>query len=611
MGRGDHVKPDFKLIRAIPHLTWCVLGYRVGDVKIKLKKPCADVEYYLKTKYKHTRERKPMLVCGPMMAFDERDLKPCLALPIPDNNFCFNEVAATISRFATEMPDPKPDRAMHFYSYAKSFIMKNWNETVLDEDIPSLATFLREMANYSGSRVKNLLKLRSTLMRTCNSGNRKTTKCKGFIKHETYPEYKAPRAINSYTDESKTLLAPLCHAIDKKTFKSKFFVKGSNPKTWPERLENLFGGEPVVGTDFTAFESHHRGVFAKAVRFWMLHMVRKVSGNKPLKDLIALMTSMRNECAFKHTIVEVDERLMSGAMWTSSANGVLNLLINSYLAADAVGLVNPDEMADWSVRDFKAVFEGDDGLAMEYGQKDSTIEELGLVLKLERQMNYSRAGFCGIVCERGRPDVLKDPRDVVAKFFWLPPKYGTWRRSKQMGLLRAKALSYKYTFGNSPIIGEMCDWVLRETSGHCENWDAVHDGYHMQLDASQMLEARKSNINVTWESRVLVEERFGISVQAQMLIESAFLNAKGKTCLLPAVLLENDILRLNKEKYCLESPSMYIETQPEGECLEQLIACYPLRIADHDPRITNKFEIADVGPYLPGNVDTTNMYILD
>lgn len=590
-----------------------VFGYRIGEVPLKIKRPDASLGFYLKASSLIRRKRRgPMLHTANFQIQDRQTGLPSFVPLIPDNDDPHNEVAAVISRFGTIMPDIDIVEQRKFEQYYKFFIQYNWTELVEPSEIPTLVKFLRDLANYPSTRSENLLKLRESLHITQNRGGRATCSSKGFIKHETYSEFKAPRAINSYTDESKTILAPLCHAIDKKTFKSKFFVKGTNPKTWPERLEGLFAGLPVVGTDFTAFESHHSGVYSRAIKFWMLHMIRKVPNNRPLKELISLMTSMRNRCALKHLKVEVDERLMSGALWTSSANGVLNLLLNSYLAADAAGLTDPQLMAQWAVTKFRGIFEGDDGLSVDYGQKDTTIARMGLILKLERQQDYSKAGFCGIVCERGKPDVLKDPIDVMTKFFWLPPKYHTWKETKKMGLMRAKALSYKHIFGNSPIIGELCDWILRETKDKRAIWDGVRDGYHSALSKEEARTAWKAEINVSVEARCLIESRFNVPHQFQLMYEDNFRRAVGPVCLQDSDPHTSKEKEMNRSLYFRRDAGSFHPPAATGATWDQLVDCFPYKRGNYCYFLMHENATYDhnyvLEPLLQANFDGPNTY---
>lgn len=579
---------------------WLVIGYRVGETVIKLKKPCQNVSIRLKSNFDPIKlkqsQRKAQLVLSPISVLDIETNRPALVPCIPDQNWPFNEVAATVSRFATEMPKPKRDRAIDFRSFGESFIKIHWPTGVDVNKIPTLNKYLQELSNYTGSRAENLLRVREEMLTTISKGDRRTTSCKGFIKHETYREYKAPRGINSYTDESKTLLCMMCHAIDKRTFESRFFVKGTNPKTWPARLESIFGGVRVVGTDFTAFESHHTGVYAHLVRFWMLHMMRTVPNNKTVKDLICHMTACRNTCSFKYTRVDVDERMMSGALWTSSGNGVLNLLINAYLAADAVigGHASPAIRAQWASDKFMAVFEGDDGLSTDYGQSQQTIDELGLVLKLERQQDYAAAGFCGIVCERGQDRVLKDPIEVLGKFFWLPGKYGRWKAGKQVALLRAKALSYKYTFGDSPVIGAMCDWVLRQSRDYGEDWQAVHDYFHKILTKDEINTIKHTKARVSHESRLLVESRFGLSIAEQLLIESEFENANSWTILLSLRHHASEQMCQNDATHCVQTIEDF-RVQPSDKAIQQGKECF---VYKEGKSALRKRQIRDPGPFV-------------
>lgn len=432
------------------------------------------------------------------------------------------------------MPQGDLQEQIMFMKYAKAFIKKAWRpeDTVRTEDVVNFRTFLEKYSNYPGPRKRALLELRESLNICHTKGKKDVAACKGFIKFECYDEPKAPRAINSPSDESKTILAALCHAVDKKTFAKKWFVKGSNPKTWPTRLEDTFGGSPVVGTDFTSFEAHHAGFFASIVKFWWLHMVRQLPGAKALKDLVSYLLSARNECSFKHVHASVDERLMSGALWTSSANGMLNLLLCSYLSARAVNpLAGPDQLAAWAVTDFKGFCEGDDGICLDVGQDELLAQRLGLRLKWEHAPDYSKAGFCGIVCQRGKHGVLKDPISVIRKFFTLEAKTDQMRPTKQSGLMRAKALSYKYTFGNCPVIGHMCDWVLRITKGVTIDIKAVRDVYERDriLEALEAKAWREATV-IDIESRELVESRFGMTIEQQVQLEKVFSECTTSEC---------------------------------------------------------------------------------
>lgn len=115
------------------------------------------------------------------------------------------------------MPQGDLQEQLMFVKYAKAFIKNAWRpeDTVRIEDVVNFRTFLEKYSNYPGPRKRALLELRESLNICHTKGKKDVAACKGFIKFECYDEPKAPRAINSPSDESKTILAALCHAVDK------------------------------------------------------------------------------------------------------------------------------------------------------------------------------------------------------------------------------------------------------------------------------------------------------------------------------------------------------------------------------------------------------------
>lgn len=178
----------------------------------------------------------------------------------------FNAIVATTHRFARDMPTPIGSSAADYLAFVDSFLSRF--ESCAPGTIPTTMEWL-DRTNYGGPRKSELL----GLARSTTHVESRHLRCNSFIKLETYPSAsKLPRGINSYSDESKALLGPLFHAVDKKFFSHRFFVKGSNPRAWPQRLKELYGDSKVISTDFTSFESHHQHHFAQAVHKWFRHM---------------------------------------------------------------------------------------------------------------------------------------------------------------------------------------------------------------------------------------------------------------------------------------------------------------------------------------------------
>lgn len=457
-----------------------------------------------------------------------RVVQPLLGIPILVPFICdtddpANQAVAAIHRFGRKMPTPTPEMEDLFLEFSKLNIRSTFPEKLRDEHVPETIEWLKN-ANYTGARKLDLKILRHGL--TCI--NRMTAIVKSFVKWEGYyAKPKNARGINSPSDESKVALGPLIHAVDEMTFKAKYFVKHKNPRDWPPMILDSLGLEAVTETDFSSFESHHSGVFSKVVYYWMLHMIRDITGIKPLKTLIARLILGRNVIQFKHILVETDQRLMSGALWTSSANGVLNLMIMMFLAALAqCESRDPAVLVDWAQANFKGFVEGDDGLCRDYNIQKKHINELGLILDMDRHKNFTEANFCGIVCDPSSLTVLKDPIAAITKLFVLPPKYKNAKPSKLKSLVRARAMSYLCNFDTTPVLAACCHWILRVTSGYnlegCLDVLDAHQRKFVLIAERELKDRQYCEKVIPIESRIIVEDRFKLSVDEQLRLEEIF-----------------------------------------------------------------------------------------
>lgn len=438
--------------------------------------------------------------------------KPELAPFCWDGRFPGNPIIASVHRFARQLPQPDPSSVACFREFSRAFISRLTPAQKCD--VVSFNAWL-EKTNYSPSRKTYLRKLRGEL----NVLTPDFFKSKSFIKAEIYEKIgKLARAINSYSDESKAYLGPLFHTLDKAFFKHRFFVKGSNPKDWPERLRNMFGDSHLACTDFTSFESHHQGHFAETVFEWFLHMSRELDLDETTINIVRVFMTGRNVMEFKEVTIECDQRLMSGALWTSSANSVLNLLVNTYcITRSRQG--TEVERANWAFDEVVGIVEGDDGAFVDYGQTADCAQAIGCAIKMEHHENFAGAGFCGIICDPDNLTVLKNPKTVLRKFFLLPSKYAHARQSVKDGLLRAKALSYYHAYRTCPIVGQLCYEVIKATS-RVKALDGATDAWHMQAlgDAIAQKVWEKAP-QVADSSRLLIERMYDISVDEQLRIE--------------------------------------------------------------------------------------------
>lgn len=425
------------------------------------------------------------------------------------------------------MSKGKAFEVISFVLYSKCVIQRFFKQPTIHE-LPTIHQWL-DRTSYSEDRKKQLL--REYLKSQQQGGTRGMPfgpsdffECKSFIKDECYQEPKVARGINSFSDRSKVFLGPICQAVDDATFSMKHFVKHTNPREWPSLLNNKFGRNPVIETDFSAFESHHHSHMGLVVRFWMNHMIRNLGLSNVVKRTINTLMSGVNKLTYKHVTIYLEERLMSGALWTSSANGVLNLLIMSYLVLrtrhpDSVGA----DLADF-FNEFEAVIEGDDGMcsirSMQDAPSKELISNLGVNLEMEPKLDFTHASFCGVVCNVGESSIVTDPIKVLRNFFTLPMKYSNMRESKVMGLLRAKALSYKYVYGNAPVVGALCDRVLYQTRSCAVAKPSELGSYranYVQQAAIEKVWQHPSR--PTTDSRAIVERNFHVCMMDQLRME--------------------------------------------------------------------------------------------
>jgi hypothetical protein len=224
--------------------------------------------------------------------------------------------------------------------------------------------------------------------------------------------------------------------------------------------------------------------------------------------------------------MHVPQTLMSGAVWTSSSNGMLNLLIMAYLWS-----FDPDESVEVRARrafeQFDGLIEGDDGICSAFNVNQSLINHMGVDLKLSVKPNYGQASFCGINCPVGTRDVLYDPIKFLRNFFLLPISYEKARQSLQDAYIRAKSMSYLHDFRSSPIIAPICYRICQLTSGI--NLDPVLN----QMDSykrDRLTKALKDGPKTWLKEKPLISNHvrehfarlYNVSVDEQIKIENSF-----------------------------------------------------------------------------------------
>jgi hypothetical protein len=282
-----------------------------------------------------------------------------------------------------------------------------------------------------------------------------------------------------------------------------------------------------MGTDFSSFEAHHRNLIAELGVFWVMHMCRGV-GNAHFRRLVSRMMTGVNKSVFTYITSEVEDTLMSGAMWTSSQNGMMNLLLMSYLVTRSkypdLGL---DELVEKASSEYCGIHEGDDGLCVTAPVDENLIAQLGLKLKFNYFSDYTLASFCGIICDPVSQTNITNPLKVVRNLFVLPVKYRNQPVARHEALLKAKAMSLLYMYPACPIVSSMCRAIVRRTKRlDVRSISTELDSYKKELFvyAQRADVCNEEIVEISPDTRVLMEEVFQIPAEFQWYAEAAFDN---------------------------------------------------------------------------------------
>lgn len=340
--------------------------------------------------------------------------------------------------------------------------------------------------------------------------NRKTTRNKSFIKHESYPCYKPARTINSRTDYFKCYSGPYMKKMEEMLFKLPCFVKHIPVSTRPlyikERLHRPSG--KYYMTDYSAFESHFTAQLLKIIEFQLYKYMLKnypIAGSK-----ICQAIGGTNVCGYQNLTIKVPAKRMSGEMSTSLANGFTNMILTEYLAH-----IHDSKIA--------GVFEGDDGLFRvdgEWEPKSEDYADLGFTIKMASTSDFSESNFCGMLADE---QDLENVTDIVGSVL----SFG-WTMSAQMhsgpgvcrGLLKAKALSLLYEHPACPVLTAMASRYYSLLKHEKERFGV--GWYDIMLQQRDMIDIRTRVHEPSIRTRRLVERLFGISIADQQHLEEYF-----------------------------------------------------------------------------------------
>lgn len=371
------------------------------------------------------------------------------------------------------------------------------------DDIPTVDEWLDD-APYPLYRKKELAEI---FVDEENNGLGSDVSCKSFVKVETYPSYKYPRAINSRSDSFKVYTGPYFKAIEKALFAHPAFIKHVPAHQRAAYIKGMLNTEGLFYiTDYTSFEGIFIPKLLDCLEFVLYrHMLRNFPA--VLNDICHALGGV-NKCRYRGFCIKTLGTRMSGDMCTSLGNGFSNMMLMNYVCAKN-GI------------DHIGIYEGDDGIL----KANKPIEQrmfrgLGVDIKLVQVARPDLGAFCGLVCAEDGTGIT-DPRKMLLNFGWSHSPYAR-HPHLSLELLRAKAMSVVYEYPRCPIVTAIGMMGLRLTGGVTPRfgmgWWERQQLREMEAKFDSVLAMEK--LGCTPAARELMQELFGIDIEWQLEIEA-------------------------------------------------------------------------------------------
>lgn len=304
-----------------------------------------------------------------------------------------------------------------------------------------------------------------------------------FQKKEPLGKFDIPRNIASMTDAHRVFYGDLMKRISDKLISNQFTYHGIPVHLWCAVTWERMGPEArlVFGTDFKRFESF----FWSAMKTLLITLPSLLLCAFPedteraldefTKEMELLGVSSKD---FAAQLVEAVQK--SGAHLTYGGNTMGHIICSLFIDWYFLG-IKPVFAPEAHVHNAQILtkgpspadaFSGDDGIkARDPGEKlqePRHYSELGIAQTLESSgkdgIGFWVAGssFCSSNLEfSGKDAVLViDALKYLARLSWIDGRMRKAKRSKQLALVKAKALSYLHRSPSTPVISLICATFL-------------------------------------------------------------------------------------------------------------------------------------------------------
>lgn len=476
-----------------------------------------------------------------------------VSLPVPDLNHGPSLLAGCTKRVAAEMPDIAHFRLRKFKRFVKRFFDKHLQSLKFEPDVSFDFEEWIESVPYPEYRKKELRRVYEDGL-----DKQPNLKVKAFAKNENYPEPKHLRGIYSRHDDYKVRVGPFFKKFGDRLFALDWFIKKiSVPARPTSLLEKLQRFRTIFCTDFSQFEA----TFVKPLLQIEVYVYNLcLEGHPDRKKLVDLFSKLLgvNEISFKDFDIRVCAKRMSGEMNTSCGNGLMNMLLSFFLLEECGNKFG----------DYDAYFEGDDGIiGCIFPPTAQDYKNMGANIKIVYPHDIATASFCGNVFSPSAMHNVTNPLEASVAFGWTDAAYYTANDKVLNSLLCCKALSMAYEYPGCPILRSLSRYALRMTWSRFKDYDHLMKSlmkiknmsiYERDLALTSIEAVRLSgvpDVEIHEETRLLVEDLYGIPVSSQLAIE-AYLDSLTELCPLdfsclefPKVWYENDSRYSHMEEF--------------------------------------------------------------
>lgn len=442
-----------------------------------------------------------------------------VAAPIVPDLTCVSfQYAGSIKRSASQHPSATPAKMKYLTTRVRELMEKMFEPldgsttiSVLDWiNNTTYPTWKKEDLMKKWNNKENLI------------ANPKWSDVNSFIKDESYPEFKYPRPIQSRSDYIKPHFGMWFKAIEEKVYSNPYFIKHVPVDQRPQYImDHVYNPNASVyfATDYTAFESQ----FVKElmlnveIQFYK-YMTQYVPGHEGFWWLCDNVLAGVNNCHFNSFDFQIEATRMSGEMCTSLGNGFSNLMF-FLIIAESTGCEN-----------IRGVVEGDDGLfsmKIPPGARVPTKEdfaEYGLTIKIDEHEKIETASFCGIIFDSEEKINIRDPIGMILDTGFGYGKLCNAKQSKKLSLLRCKAMSMKSQYKGCPLLDAYASYILRCTRNidHRSMMKQEMNNYWKRELWALNKWTNFEPVTPGVRTRILMAQKFGISIQQQIIIENYF-----------------------------------------------------------------------------------------